>query len=463
MASEISVDVAIIGAGGGGYPAAFFLDKSGFQVLMIDPIGNLGGNCLAEGCVPSKAVREASLVRAQAKKYSFFGLSGSVPSVDWKAILTYKDNVQTTRYTLHREEINNSSIKFYKGIGKIVDERKIEMITDNDHFYVFFKYLIIATGSCPKYLSIPGSHLAVSSHDLFKLSASVPFPSNPIIIGGGYIGIELASMLENLGAKPVILEFTDNLVSGLDRELSLFLAHRLKTRVQIEFGAKVECIKKEKEKFEVNYLKNNQHYSIESDLVIMAVGRECVSPEGIEKLGYATAKPLPVTNTLQLFDFPHIYAPGDVNGKSMLFHSAVLQSRVAAHNIAAGGQPLSRMDWKSVPYAVFTEPEIAGVGLTEEEALHLYGHNIEVVKYDYAVDSRAEILGETEGFIKLIFDGENKRLLGAHIAGIEASQLIAPLALAVRQRLDAEALAHVAFPHPMISEGINKAARTFSP
>lgn len=463
MATELSVDVAILGAGGGGYPAAFFLDKSGFKVLMVDPIGNLGGNCLAEGCVPSKAVREASLVRATAKKYPFFGLSGMVPQVDWKAILAHKDKVQNTRYALHKEEISRSSILFYKGVGKIVDEKKIEVITDKENFLVFFKFLIIATGSRPHSLPIAGSDLAVNSHDLFKLNATVPFSSKPIIIGGGYIGVEVASMLENLGAKPSILEFTELLVGGLDRELSLFLAEKLKTRIHIELGAKVESIEKDRDKFKVVYQKNNQAHTLEGDLVIMATGRECLTPEGIEKLGFPSSKPLPVTSFLQLYDFPHIYAPGDINGKSMLFHSAVLQSIIAAHNIAAGGQPVSRMDWKSVPYTVFTEPEIAGVGLTEEEALHLYGQHVEIVKYDYAVDSRAEILGETEGFIKLLFDGENKRLLGAHIAGVEASQLIAPLALAIREGLDAEALAHVAFPHPMISEGINKAARTFSP
>ncbi|CAI9085763.1 dihydrolipoyl dehydrogenase [Candidatus Methylacidiphilum fumarolicum] len=463
MATNLTVDVAIIGAGGGGYPAAFFLDKAGFRVLMVDPIGNLGGNCLAEGCVPSKAVREASLIRSYAKKYSFFGLLGPSPQVDWNGILAHKDRVQNTRYELHKSEIQQSGILFYKGIGKIVDDRKIEVCTENESFYATFKHLIIATGSRPHTLQIPGAELTVSSHDLFKLESSVPFPTKPIIIGGGYIGVEVASMFENLGCKPSILEFSKSLIGGFDRELSQFLFQKLQSRISIELEAQVKSVKGKEGNYEVIYVKNDQEMSLFGDLVIMATGRECVSPEGIEILGFQHSKALSVTNTLQLYDFPHIYAPGDVNGKSMLFHSAVLQSRITAHNIAAGGQSVARMDWKSVPYAVFTEPEIASVGLTEEEAIHMYGHRIEVIKYEYAIDARAEILGETEGFIKLIFDCEDKRLLGAHIGGIEASQLIAPLALALREGLDAEALARVAFPHPMISEGINKAARTFSP
>ena len=146
----------------------------------------------------------------------------------------------------------------------------------------------------------------------------------------------------------------------------------------------------------------------------------------------------------------------------MLFHSAVQQSLVAAHNILAGGLPVQRMDFESVPYTVFTEPELAGVGLTEAQARDRYGA-VEVVRYDYATDGRAQIFGETQGFIKLVFESHTSRLLGAQIAGLDAAQLIPPLALAVSQGLGAAALTSVVFPHPMISEGINKAARKFRP
>ncbi len=193
------------------------------------------------------------------------------------------------------------------------------------------------------------------------------------------------------------------------------------------------------------------------DVVVMATGRHEVLPEGLEHLGLPVGVP-PAVDRLLRTGNPHVYASGDVNGRSMLFHSAVRQSLVAAHAILAGGQPVDAMNFEAVPMTVFTEPEAAHVGLTEAQAAERFGE-VEVTCYDYREDARAQILDETEGFVKLVFDGHSGRLAGAQVLGVDAAQLIAPLALAVHAGLGVAALAEVAFPHPMISEGINKAAR----
>jgi dihydrolipoamide dehydrogenase len=200
---------------------------------------------------------------------------------------------------------------------------------------------------------------------------------------------------------------------------------------------------------------------MEGDAVLLATGRETALPDGMAELGLADRGAIAVENDIRT-KLPHIYAPGDVNGRSMLFHSAVQQSRIAAHNILAGGQATQRMNFLSVPFTVFTEPEVAWVGLSEDLAKQQFGQ-VNVTRYDYRTDSRAQIFGETNGFIKLIFNTGNSRLVGAQVAGMDAAHLIAPLALAVQQESTAETLTSVPFPHPTIAEGINSAARNFCP
>ncbi len=457
-----AVDVAILGAGGGGYPAAFLLARAGLQVLMVDPFGNLGGDCLAEGCVPSKAVREASLARALAFKYGQFGLHGQVPEADWRAVLAHKDRVQQLRYQQHTEEMRESSVIFCKGYGRILDEHQVEILTsDGQQLSCQHRYLIIATGSRPHLLPIPGVELAMTSHDLFRLGADVPFPQHLVVIGGGYSGVEVASMLNNLGGRATVLEYLEQLLPGADAELGQVLYEELSKRVRVELKAQVTALEKITEGVRVHYRQSGQAFSVDGDAVLMAAGRESVLPEGMERLGIEARRPLAVDSQMRT-QLAHIYAPGDVNGRSMLFHSAVRQSLVAAHNILGGGQALERMNFLSVPFTVFTEPEIAWVGLTEAQARAQDG-DVQVVRYEYVTDSRAQIFNEMRGFIKLVFASQTSRLLGAQIAGMDAAQVIAPLALAVQEESTAATLVEVPFPHPMISEGINKAARQFRP
>jgi dihydrolipoyl dehydrogenase len=456
---EQQADVVILGAGGGGYPAAFLLARAGLSVVMADPIGNLGGNCLAEGCIPSKAVREASLVRARAEKYDVFGLSGSVPETNWRGILAHKDRVQTMRYRQHHETINTSNVFFHAGVGRILDERLIEVETADETLRYIFRYLILATGSRPRPSSLPGSQLAITSSDLFRLGADLPFPQRLVILGGGYIGVEVASMLNNLGTQVILLQRAQRLLPGVDPTLSQALYDGLSPRVQIELGAEATSIEKVTGGLQVHYLWSGQEHVIAGDTVLMATGREPVLPEGMQALDLDQDRAPDVNDRLQTGN-PHVYAPGDVNGRNMLYHSAVRQSLVAAHTILSGGLPIDRMDFESVPFTVFSEPEVAWVGLTEQQAREHHGC-IEIAHYDYMVEPRAQIFDEMQGFIRLIFTCQTSRLVGAQVVGLDAAQVIAPLAFAVNQGLGAVALTEVVFPHPMIQEGINKVARQF--
>ncbi len=456
---EQQVDVAILGAGGGGYPAAFLLARAGLRVVMVDPIGNLGGNCLAEGCIPSKAVREATLVRARAEKYALFGLSGPVPDVHWRGILAHKDRVQNLRYRQHHETINTSSVFFHAGMAHILDEKRVQVETAHETLRYTFRHLIVATGSKPRPSSLPGAQLAMTSSDLFRLGADLPFPQRLVILGGGYIGVEVASMLHNLGTQVTLLQRAERLLPGVDPTLSQALYDGLSQRVQMELGAEATSIEKVTGGMQVHYRQRGQEHAVIGDTVLIATGRESVLPEGVQALGLDQSKAPAVNDRLQT-RIPCVYAPGDVNGRSMLYHSAVRQSLVAAHTILAGGLPVDRVDFESIPFTVFAEPEIAWVGLTEQQARDRHGC-IEIARYDYAVEARAQIFDEMQGFIRLIFASQTSRLVGAQVVGLDAAQIIAPLALAVNQGLGAVALTEVVFPHPMIQEGINKAARQF--
>ena len=456
---EQQADVVILGAGGGGYPAAFLLARAGLRVVMVDPIGNLGGNCLAEGCIPSKAVREASLVRARAERYAIFGLSGPVPGMHWQGILAHKDRVQNIRYRQHHETINTSNVFFHAGVGHILDEHLVQVETAHETLRYTFRHLIIATGSQPRPSSISGAEFAMTSSDLYRLGADLSFPQFLVILGGGYIGVEVASMLNNLGTQVTLLQRADRLLPGVDPMLSQALYDGLSQRVHIDLGAEATSIEKVSGGVQVRYRQGGQEHIVGGDSVLLATGRESVLPEGVEALGLKTDGALCVNDRLQT-SHPLVYAPGDVNGRSMLYHSAVRQSLVVAHNILAGDLPVDRMDFESVPFTVFAEPEVAWVGLTEQQARERHDC-IEIVHYDYAVEPRAQIFDEMRGFIRLIFASQTSRLVGAQVVGLDAAQVIAPLTLAVNQGLGAVALTEVVFPHPMIQEGINKAARQF--
>jgi dihydrolipoamide dehydrogenase len=464
MTETASIDVLILGAGGGGYPAAFLLAKAGLKVVMVDPFGNLGGDCLAEGCVPSKAMRESGLMRAMASKYAYFGLKGEIPGLDWKAVLAHKDRVQSIRYSQHTEgEIKPSSVIFHKGRGRILGPHEAEVKTDAGQTLRYkFAWLIASTGSRPHMLPIPGSELTITSHDIYRLHADLPLPKHLAVIGGGYIGAETASMFEHFGSTVTILEATDNLMPGIDQELRDFLAKALSQRCRILTHAMVKSVQSAPGGMRrVHYTVDGKEHLLEADAVLMATGRVAVPPDGGTCIGLPEAGAVAVDTAMRT-RVPHVFAPGDVNGRSMLFHSAVRQSLVAAHNILAGGQVVDRMNFRSVPFTVFTEPELAWVGLDEARARKA-GLDVSVVRYDYRTDSRAQIFDVAEGFIKLVFDNETRRLLGSQIAGMDAAQIVAPLALAVEEESTAETLTSMVFPHPMIQEGINKAARQFQP
>ncbi|MHB1676490.1 MAG: dihydrolipoyl dehydrogenase [Sulfuriferula sp.] len=457
-----TVDVLIIGAGGGGYPAGFRLANAGKSVVMIDPKGVMSGNCLAEGCVPSKAIREAAELFLDAQRGKTFGLTGTV-NVDYHEVIAYKDQVQRNRYVQHAQELNKlgDRLRLIKGHARFKDAHTLVIATEQGERSFYAAHIIIASG-CEIFIPpIPGAELTLTSHDLFAVNPILQeIPKRLAVIGGGYIGFESATFFRAFGSEVTIIESGDKMLSGMDPDFVSCLLPLLDPAIRQITQAHVEAIERVDDgSFQVRARQDNKAVKISADAVLLAVGRHPVLPEGLQLAGVAVEKGNIIVDDTLRTSIPHIYACGDVNGRVPLFHAAVGQSLIAAHNILGGRQPLDHFDFSCVPTTIFTLPAAAYVGKTRAPLFQHGITNLEAA-YSFTRDSRAQILDKTGGEIRLFFESGSLRLLGGWVIGVDAAQLIGEIGLAVSRGLSARDLAAFCDQHPMASEGISAAARS---
>ncbi|BFI74908.1 dihydrolipoyl dehydrogenase [Sulfurisphaera ohwakuensis] len=449
-------DVTVIGAGGGGYPGAFRLAKSGYNVLMADPKGELGGNCLYSGCVPSKTVREMAQLIWRTSRV----LNQEI-KVDFERIQDHKDFVQETRFKQHKRELSEySSITFYKGVIKIKDPNHVIVKTEDKEIEAETRYIIIASGSEPFKPQFPGSEYCITSDDLYSYKTPLrKLPQDMVIIGGGYIAIETASIFNILGVKTHLLVRGDRVLRGFEDEIVNTLLPILK--LDIIYNAPILEVKKIKEdEFEVIYSsKDGAKKSIRTNLVLLATGRKPVLPEGIENTGIALDKRgyIVIDNAMRT-NLPNVFATGDVNGKAPYFHAAVRMSIAAAYNIMANGSPIDYVDYKSIPVTIYSVPSASYVGIMPSEAKRM---GIEIMEATYNMEDEvmAQMYDEREGMLKLIFEKGSLRLIGAWMVGVHSQYLINELGQAVLHGLTAKQLASFADQHPSTNEIIAYAAR----
>ncbi len=455
-----SVDVLTIGAGGGAYPAGFRLAKSGKNVVMVDPKGVMSGNCLAEGCVPSKSMRESIELYRLSKKADFFGLNGEL-KFDYEKIIKHKDYVQRLRYDQHAEELKEASdhLQLVKGVASFVDDHVVEVQMDNGRELYKADHIIIASGEEISTLPVKGAELCVTSHDIFALNPNVKtFPSSMTIIGAGYIALETATFFNELGTRVHVLG-RRGILTSVEPGLSEKSTKLIDPKIKIEIGTKIKEIRKNGNGYKVLYEKDGKDYSTDSDLVMMAVGRKALLPNGIDKLGIkVNEKGRIVVNSAMQTNIPHIYACGDVNGIAPFFHAAVRESLVAANNILGGDKPLDYLNHYAIPATVFTFPKISYVGIMPSIAQKM-GIEIAEADYQFKIDSRAQIYGDMDGEIREFFDVKTMKIIGAWVIGIDADSLIGELGTAVANGLNVKQISEFADQHPMTSEGISKAAR----
>jgi dihydrolipoamide dehydrogenase len=461
MGMQKMYDLITIGAGGGAYPAAFRLARSGLQVLMVDPKGVMSGNCLAEGCVPSKAVREVAEHWERQRRFSSFGLKGDLV-LDFERMMNHKDSVQKVRYQQHEEELSRTpGLSLLKGTAKMVSSHDVSVLTDEGESLFRGNHILIASGSDVFIPPIPGSNLCLTSHDLYKMNSVLQScPASVVVVGGGYVGLETATFFAAFGSSVTVLELGDQLLPGIDPEIVSMLVSQISPRITPILSAQVLSVTSQSDKKKsVRYRQNQTEVDVVAEMVFMAAGRRPVIPDGAKEAGIVMGPIGIEVDGRMRTNLPHIFACGDVNGRTPLFHAAVRQSLVCAHQIIGGEHASDRMDFGSVPTTVFTLPAASYVGLTPS-ILKERSIPFKKATYFFEEDSRAQIFGETGGGIHLFFHSETLKLLGGYVVGIDAENLIGEIGLAVSAGLSAMDLASFADQHPMASEGISKAARS---
>ena len=449
----IEVDVAVIGGGPGGYSAAFRCAELGLETVVVDAGKRLGGACLWEGCIPSKALLHVAALIEDATRAREIGVEFGEPHVSLDPLRKWK-----AERVVGRLARGLASVAKTKGVevigGRAVFESSRELRVEGDEPQkIRFKHAIVATGSLPS--RVPG--LPLESDRIMDSTAALELPEIPerlLVIGGGYIGLELGQVYASLGSVVTVAEMTDGLLPGPDRDLVQPLARRCeKLFAKIRLGTTVTSLTERGSAVEARFGGD----AVEAfDRVLVAVGRAPVSAG----LGLETTRAsvdargvVAVDERCRTAD-PAIYAVGDVTGEPMLAHRAMRQGKVAGEVIA--GRPAA-FDNVVVPAVVFTDPEVAWCGLTESQAQR-DGRRVQVARFAWAASGRAATLGRSDGVTKLIADPDTGRLLGAGIVGPGAGELIAEATLAVETALTVEDLAATIHTHPTLSETLMEAA-----
>ncbi len=440
-------DVAIIGAGSAGYVAALRAADLGKKVLLVEH-RELGGTCLNRGCIPTKALLKASHVYLEAKESKVFGIDATNASFDPVSIRTWKETVVKKLVSGVDFLLKARKVVVVQGKGKIVDVGTIEVHTGSSVEIYKAKDTVIATGSEPAIIpafKIDGVNV-LTSDDALNLTS---YPKEILIVGAGAIGIEFANFFNAFGTKVTIVEMMSQVVPTLKDKRLASLIQRIHNKKGINFklGEKIENIEIKGENSVSLTLGNGE--VIQSEKVLVSIGRKLNSDDiGLENIGVKTDRGRVVVDEYLRTNIPDVYAIGDVTGGLLLAHKAMKEGEVVAEIIAGKG---SKMDYRVVPWVIFSTPEVASVGLTEEEAKE-QGIDTIIGEFPFTANGKAVAMNSVEGEVKIVGKKDTHELIGAQIVGPDASVMISELALAVQHRLSIEDVAHTIHTHPTLAE-----------
>ena len=443
-------EVLVLGSGPGGYTAAFRAADLGRQVIMIERHQRIGGVCLNVGCIPSKALLHMAAVVNEADEMGAHGVSFGTPDIDIKKIAGWKESVVDRLTGGLKMLAKQRKVEVVTGEGKFSSPKQISVTTANGDITISFDYCIIATGSrVTKIPSFPyDDPRMMDSTDALELAE---IPKRLLVIGGGIIGLEMATVYEALGAKITIVEMLDGLIPGADKDIIRPLAKRLKARYEnIYLNTAVTEIKPLENGLKVSLDGKDAPETDTFDRILVAVGR---SPNGLlidaDKAGVnVDDRGFIAVNKQQQTNVPHIYAIGDIVGQPMLAHKATHEGKVAAEVISG---MKSIFDPMTIPSVAYTDPEVAWMGLTETQAKS-EGIAVEKGAFPWAASGRSLSMGRDEGMTKALFDKQTGRIVGAGIVGPNAGELIAEAVLALEMGADAEDIGLTIHPHPTLSE-----------
>jgi len=457
---KITTELVVIGSGPGGYAAAFRAADLGKKVILVEKYSDIGGVCLNVGCIPSKALLHIAKVIDDAKEAESLGISFSNPKMDINKIRESKNAVIKKLTSGLKAMAKQRKVDIITGIGKFISKNELAVVDDNNNAVasVHFDSGIIATGSLPVRLPfIPEDPRIIDSTGALELER---VKGQMLVIGGGIIGLEMATVYHALGTKITIVEAANQIIPGADPDIVKPLYQRISKQYdQILLNTSVSKVEPKKEGIWVTFTgEQAPKEPVKYDHILVAVGRR-PQTQGLEleKIGISLdAKGFIPVDTQMKTTLSHIYAIGDVVGQPMLAHKATYEGRLAAE-VISGKKHFN--DARCIPAVAYTDPEVAWVGITENEA-KTKGLSYEKGVFPWMASGRALSLNRTEGVTKLLFN-ENGTVIGASIVGVNAGDLISEVALAIEMGADAEDLALTIHPHPTLSETVMMAAEMY--
>jgi len=457
----MAYDVVVIGSGPGGYVCAIKAAQLGLKTAVVEKNATLGGTCLNVGCIPSKALLHASEVFAEAG-HSFDTLGVEVsPKLNLKKMLAHKDTTVEANVGGVAFLFKKNKIDWLKGTGKVVSAGKVAVTgADGKTEEVEAKNIVIATDS--EVAGIPGVDVAFDEKVIITSTGAIALdkvPGHLVVVGGGVIGLELGSVWARLGAKVTVVEYLDTILGGMDGEVAKQFQRMLgKQGFEFKLGSKVTGVKKAKKGASVTFepVKGGDAETIDADVVLVATGRKAYTDKlGLAEAGVALDERGRVkTDGHYQTNVPGIYAIGDVIAGPMLAHKAEDEG-VAVAEILAG--QAGHVNYGVIPSVVYTSPKIASVGKTEEE-LKKEGVEYKVGKFPFSANGRARAMLHTDGFVKILSDKATDRVLGGHIVGFGAGEMITEISVLMEFGGSAEDLARTCHPHPTMSEAVKEAA-----
>ena len=452
-------DVVIIGGGPGGYVCAIRSAQLGFKTACIESRATLGGTCLNVGCIPSKSLLNLSENFSKAKKnFSSVGIEIGELTLNLSKMMKTKEKSVTVLTKGIEFLFKKNKVTYIKGQASFKSNNEIIVQEKNSQKIYKANRIIISTGSMPT--SLPG--IKIDEKIIVSSTGALSFnkvPKELVIIGGGYIGLEMGSVWKRLGSNVTVIEFLDHIASGIDKDMSSeFLKILKKQEINFKLNSKVIGVSVIKDKAVVNYISNetSARKKIEADKVLVAVGRKPYT-EGLnlKKVSVKSDNQgrIQVDNKFQT-SVKNIYAIGDVIGGSMLAHKAE-EEGIAVAEIIAGQS--GHVNYNTIPMVVYTSPEVASVGKTEQQLIE---ENIKykIGKFPFMANPRAKVINETEGFVKILAEEKTDKVLGVHIIGPHAGDMIAEMVLAMEFGASSEDIARTCHAHPTYSEAIKEAA-----
>ncbi len=449
-------DVTVIGGGPAGYVCAIRLSQLGLKTACVESRGSLGGTCLNIGCIPSKSLLNMSESFHRAKNFSDIGIETGEIKLNLEKMMSNKESSVSTLTKGVEFLFKKNKVTYIKGVGSFNEKNEILVKNDKSEIKIKTDKTIISTGSEP--LSLPGIDFdekkILSSTGALNISK---LPKKMVVVGGGYIGLEMGSVWSRLGSEVHVIEYLDHITPGLDKEISNeFMKILKKQNIKFELNTKVEKITKNDKGVIIETTNKDSKNNIEADVVLISVGRKPYTDKlNLEKIGVNLDEKgkIKVNKNFET-NVKNVYAIGDVIDGPMLAHKAEEEGIAVAELIA--GQS-GHVNYDIIPGVIYTSPEVAYVGKTEEE-LKEKNINFKVGKFPFMANSRAKAINEPEGFVKILAESTTDRVLGVHIIGPHAGEMIAEMSVAMEFGASSEDIARTCHAHPTFSEAIKEAA-----